>query len=50
MTPLRGEEQARYVEAMFARIARRYDLMNTLMTAGLHHRWKALTARLAAEG
>lgn len=50
MTQLRGEEKARYVEAMFARIAGRYDLMNTLMTAGLHRRWKSLTARLAAGG
>ncbi|MDO8532115.1 MAG: ubiquinone/menaquinone biosynthesis methyltransferase [Dehalococcoidia bacterium] len=50
MAQLRGEEKVRYVEAMFARIARRYDVMNTLMTGGMHHGWKGLTARLAAEG
>ena len=50
MTQLRGEDKVRYVEAMFSRIARRYDVMNTLMTGGMHHRWKGLTARLAAEG
>ncbi len=50
MTQLQGEAKVRYVEAMFARIARRYDVMNTLMTGGMHHRWKGLTARLAAEG
>jgi len=27
---------------MFGGIARRYDLMNTIMTAGMHHRWRRL--------
>ncbi len=47
---LQGEEKARYVAGMFARISRRYDLLNTVMTGGMHHRWRRLTARLAAEG
>jgi demethylmenaquinone methyltransferase / 2-methoxy-6-polyprenyl-1,4-benzoquinol methylase len=29
---------------MFDRIAGQYDLMNTAMTAGLHHRWRERTA------
>jgi len=33
---------------MFTRIARRYDLMNSLMTAGRHHAWRAVVARAAA--
>ncbi len=41
------EEQVR---AMFDRIARVYDLMNSVMTAGLHHRWRERAADLAAIG
>ncbi len=35
------------VEAMFDRIAGVYDLMNSLMTAGLHHRWRCRAVDLA---
>jgi demethylmenaquinone methyltransferase/2-methoxy-6-polyprenyl-1,4-benzoquinol methylase len=31
---------------MFGDIARRYDLMNTLMSAGMHHRWRRLGVEL----
>ena len=41
------EEQVR---AMFDRIARVYDLMNSVMTVGLHHRWRERAADLAAIG
>lgn len=50
MTQLQGEAKQRYVADLFARISRRYDLMNTLMTGGMHHRWKRQTARLATQG
>ncbi len=36
------------VRAMFDRIAGVYDRMNAVMTAGLHHRWRARAADLAA--
>src|ERR1700724_4687533 len=38
------------VRAMFDRIAGVYDAMNTAMTAGLHHRWRARAADAARVG
>src|SRR5437763_718766 len=38
------------VRAMFDRIAGVYDLLNSVMTVGLHHRWRARAADLAAVG
>ena len=35
------------VRAMFDRIAGFYDLMNSVMTAGLHHRWRERAVDLA---
>ena len=46
----RGRLEAAQVRAMFDRIAGVYDLMNTLMTAGLHRRWRARAAELACVG
>src|SRR3954465_1900450 len=45
-----GTLPADSVRAMFDRIAGVYDLMNTVMTAGLHHRWRARAADLARVG
>ncbi len=36
------------VQAMFDRIAALYDRMNSVMTAGMHHRWRERAADLAA--
>ena len=38
------------VRAMFNRIARVYDRMNSVMTAGMHHRWRERAAELARVG
>src|SRR5918997_946920 len=38
------------VRAMFDRIARVYDPLNSLMSAGLHHHWRERAADLAAVG
>jgi demethylmenaquinone methyltransferase / 2-methoxy-6-polyprenyl-1,4-benzoquinol methylase len=42
-----GTLQDAQVRAMFDRIAGVYDLMNSVMTAGLHHRWRQRAADLA---
>jgi demethylmenaquinone methyltransferase/2-methoxy-6-polyprenyl-1,4-benzoquinol methylase len=43
--PGTGPEKAQFVATMFSRIAGRYDLMNGLMTLGLHHGWRRVAAR-----
>jgi demethylmenaquinone methyltransferase / 2-methoxy-6-polyprenyl-1,4-benzoquinol methylase len=43
-----GTLEEAQVRAMFDRIARVYDAMNSVMTAGLHHRWRERAADLAA--
>jgi len=47
MTQLTGSERAKYVQNMFTRIARRYDLMNRLMTGGQDIRWRKRVIELA---
>ena len=50
MAQLRGPERARYVASMFARISRRYDLLNTVMSGGRHYAWRRKATALAVEG
>lgn len=46
----RGRLSEPQVRAMFDRIARVYDLMNSVMTAGMHHRWRERAVDLAGVG
>ncbi|MCX7278185.1 MAG: bifunctional demethylmenaquinone methyltransferase/2-methoxy-6-polyprenyl-1,4-benzoquinol methylase UbiE [Burkholderiales bacterium] len=40
-------EKARHVRGVFDSVASKYDLMNDLMSAGLHRAWKAYTVLVA---
>jgi demethylmenaquinone methyltransferase / 2-methoxy-6-polyprenyl-1,4-benzoquinol methylase len=46
--PASGRLEEPQVRAMFDRIARVYDRMNSVMTAGLHHKWRSRAVDLAA--
>jgi demethylmenaquinone methyltransferase/2-methoxy-6-polyprenyl-1,4-benzoquinol methylase len=43
-----GAQRAAKVQELFARVAQRYDLLNDLMSLGLHRRWKRHLVRMAA--
>ncbi len=45
-----GDVKRRYVSDLFSRIAPRYDLMNTVMTGGMHHRWRRVAVKVATHG
>jgi len=47
MSQLSGNERATYVQNMFTRIAKRYDLMNRLMTGFQDVRWRRQVIQLA---
>jgi len=47
--PSRGSADfSEQVQGMFDRVAGRYDLLNSLMSAGLHHRWRERAVEVAA--
>ena len=45
-----GAERTRLVREMFDRIAGRYELLNTIMTAGLHRLWSRAAVRATGLG
>jgi demethylmenaquinone methyltransferase/2-methoxy-6-polyprenyl-1,4-benzoquinol methylase len=49
-SPATGTLEEPQVRAMFDRIAGVYDLLNSVMTVGLHHEWRRRAADLARVG
>jgi len=45
---VKEREKARHVRGVFDSVASRYDVMNDLMSLGLHRAWKAYTVAVAA--
>lgn len=50
MSPIDATPEPGKIRSMFDDIAGSYDLVNSLMTAGLHHRWRELGVLLARVG
>ena len=48
--PASGTLPATQVRVMFDRVARGYDRMNSVMTAGMHHRWRERAVDVARVG
>jgi demethylmenaquinone methyltransferase/2-methoxy-6-polyprenyl-1,4-benzoquinol methylase len=44
------DQRAPRVREMFSRLAKRYDLVNDVMSFGMHRRWKREAVRLALDG
>ncbi len=45
--PVTAEEKAAYVQKMFDDIAHRYDLLNSVLSAGIHKGWRGFATRCA---
>jgi demethylmenaquinone methyltransferase/2-methoxy-6-polyprenyl-1,4-benzoquinol methylase len=45
--PVTPEEKADYVRGMFDDIAHRYDLLNSVLSAGIHKSWRGFATRCA---
>lgn len=49
MAHLDGDQKSKYVADLFGRIAKRYDLLNTVMTGGRHYSWRAKASDMACD-
>lgn len=47
LIPTEGRDRGPRIRGMFDRVARRYDLLNNVMSLGQHRRWRRIAARLA---
>ena len=47
MLQVKEKNQTNYVNTLFSGIARKYDLLNNLMSLGFHKKWKEKAVRLA---
>ena len=45
--PVSEHEKAAYVRQMFDDIAHRYDLLNSVLSAGIHKVWRGFATRCA---
>ncbi|MDQ2799218.1 MAG: class I SAM-dependent methyltransferase [Armatimonadota bacterium] len=48
--PVTAEEKAGFVRQMFDDVAPRYDLLNSLLSVGIHHGWRVFATRCACLG
>mgnify|MGYP006109495373 FL=1 len=48
MAQLKGSDRSRYVSNMFSAIAKRYDLLNTIISMGQHWIWRRKTISISA--
>src|SRR5688572_28816922 len=48
MAHLQGEAKSAYVQEMFGRVAKRYNIMNRLMTLGQDQRWRRFVVAKAS--
>ena len=45
MNEFEKNQKAHFVSNMFSRIARKYDLLNTVISLGMHHQWRKYAIR-----
>ena len=49
MAQLKGNDRSRYVSHMFSAIAKRYDLLNTIISLGQHWIWRKKTISISTD-